>query len=582
MLDFFGIPWRQLTMAEVRDGAATQLAGNRSRYHLLASAQSLCQVQQMHDGATLQEICAGADSIFVYGFHASDPCRKLLRELAADPLADIHRLESRPISVSVADDFVEMCGPLSGLDIKLEPGAADSALVFGEGGCGVQRLVSSREGLLFAGLPNAGVKIFVDASQTVVDIQQRSARHFDVRRTFSGAVPIVMYLKWAFREIWWNAPEINACLVIDDVLLKARHGFLEYRELMRLIDRHGIAATIALIPWNWRRTEDETVEAVRKNPHKLSVCMHGCDHIEGEFAVRSTGRLDEKIKTARVRMRGLLAKTGIRYDNIQVFPQGKYSPDLGAVLRGNGLTAAVNTEPASHDPSYNATTIADLWSVGNLRHGGFPIFTRREISSGVENFAFDGLLGKPCLIAAHHDAFVEDGRHLIELVERLKSLEWKLVWRPLGSALSHSYAVQKGGSSARVKMFANQLVLENAGDAPRLFTVVKPEQNIADFNGVRAGRRLANYRYIKGMIHFQVKVPANSTTEVTCQYLPKEFSRRETESFTYKVKVAIERHFATIRDAYSSRKEVFGRTAMAALSARSHIAAAEPKSQLLR
>jgi len=581
MLDFFAIPWRRLTVAQVREGVAAQLAGDRSRYRILASAQALAQIQQMQDGSLLKELCAAADSVFVYGFQAADPCRKLLREIAADAQADIRRLESRQIGVSISNDFVEMCGPLSGLDFQLQPGAADSALVLAQNGHAVQRLVGAREGSLFAGVHYAGAKVFLDASQSIVDIHQRSTRHFDVKRTFSGAVPIAMYLKWAFREIWWDAPEINACLIIDDLLLKAKHGFVEYRELLRLIERHGFAATVAFIPWNWRRTQDETAEVFRNNSEKLSVCMHGCDRSEGEFAVRSTGLLDEKVKTAKQRMRGLLSKTGIHYDDIQVFPQGKFSPDLGAVLRGNGLAAAVNTEPAPLDPGRNASTIADLWSVTNLRYGGFPIFTRRNIDSGVENFAFDGLLGKPCLIAAQHDAFADDGRQLIEFVEKLKSLEWKLVWRPLGSAIGHCRTVQASHGAARVKMFANRLVLENAGDAPRLFTVVKPEQNIADFNGVRVGRRLANYRYAKGMVHFQVKVPANSSAEIHCQYLPKEFYRRETEPFTYKVMVALERHFSVLRDSYSSRKEMVGRTAMAALSVRSHIAA-EPKGQPVR
>lgn len=580
MLDFFSIPWRLLTINEVREGGLAHLVANRSHYRLLASAQALAQVQQMQNGPSLKELCAVAESVFVYGFQANDPCRKLLRELVADPQADIRRLESRPIRVTVCDDFTQMCGPMSGLDIELGAGAADSALVLSSGRNGCQRLVSAREGQLFAGVHYGGSKVFVDPSQTIADIQQRSARHFDVKRTFSGAVPVVMYLKWAFREIWWSAEEINACLIVDDPMLNAKHGHVEYRELARLLDRHGIAATFGSIPGNWRRTQDETTEMARNNSEKLSVCLHGCDRNQGDFANRSTGLLDERVRTAKQRMRGVLSRTGIHYDDIQVFPQGKFSPDLGAVLRGNGLAAAVNTEPAPHDPCRNATTIADLWSVANLRYGGFPIFTRRDIGSGVENFAFDGLLGKPCLIAARHEMFANGAKELIEFVNKLKSLEWKLMWRPLGSAIGHSYSCQ-GESGARVKMFANRLVLENTSHAPRVFTVVKPEQNIADFNGVRAGRRLVNYRYAKGLIHFQVTVAANSSTEIACQYLPKELSGRAAEPFTYKVMVALERHFTTFRYAYSSRKEALGRAAIAALSVRGEISP-EPKSQPVR
>ena len=47
-----------------------------------------------------------------------------------------------------------------------------------------------------------------------------------------------------------------------------------------------------------------------------------------------------------------------------------------------------------------------------MTYGAFPIFTRRYAFHGVENFAFDLLLGKPCLIVAHHDSFKDDGTAL--------------------------------------------------------------------------------------------------------------------------------------------------------------------------
>ena len=43
-----------------------------------------------------------------------------------------------------------------------------------------------------------------------------------------------------------------------------------------------------------------------------------------------------------------------------------------------------------------------------MRYGDFSIFTRRYAHHGLENFAFDLLLGKACLIVCHHD-FFKDG-----------------------------------------------------------------------------------------------------------------------------------------------------------------------------
>jgi hypothetical protein len=54
------------------------------------------------------------------------------------------------------------------------------------------------------------VRFFADASLAMVNIRERAATHFDVRKRFAGAVPVVMYLKWSFRDVCWTASETNA------------------------------------------------------------------------------------------------------------------------------------------------------------------------------------------------------------------------------------------------------------------------------------------------------------------------------------------------------------------------------------
>ena len=78
---------------------------------------------------------------------------------------------------------------------------------------------------------------------------------FDVRHHVLEAVPPVLYLKWAFAATCWSAPERSACLVIDDPLLRPTYGFVDYRELLSLMQRYKFSTNIAFIPWNWRRSD---------------------------------------------------------------------------------------------------------------------------------------------------------------------------------------------------------------------------------------------------------------------------------------------------------------------------------------
>ena len=238
MLDFFGIPRTALTIGEVQQDSIAKLIASHSRFSILVSAQSLAEILESDGDRVRARLLTSAASVFVYGFQTTDACRNLLREITGDTEADIRSLGARQTIVSIADDFPVMCGPMSGLEIQLEPGAADSVLTIRRAVSEFQSLVKAPEGDIFARFVHAGVRYYVDASKSVIDIHQRSATYFNVKKTFAGAVPIAMYLKWSFREICWRAPKINACLIIDDPLLKARYGFLDFRELLQLTDRY--------------------------------------------------------------------------------------------------------------------------------------------------------------------------------------------------------------------------------------------------------------------------------------------------------------------------------------------------------
>jgi hypothetical protein len=554
ILDFFGIPWVALTISEVKVGGVSSLTAGRSMFCILTSASCLAETLQTDAARTLPAWLTAATSVFVYGFHIASACRTLLREITGDTDADIISLDKRPITVSVVDSFPEMCGPMSGLQVQLEPGAAESVLTVRSSG-EFQSIIAAPEGHLFVRFIYAGVPFFGDASQTLVSIHQTSATHFDVKKSFAGAVPLVMYLKWSFRDICWTTPETSACLIIDDPLLKPRYGFLNFRELLRLINLQTFTTTIAFIPWNWRRTNRNTVAIFQENSKKLSVCVHGCDHTGGEFATRSSDLLDKKIRTAERRMTSFLERTGLNYDRVMVFPQGAFSPEVGPALKGNGFVAAVNTEVAPANNASNETTIADLWSVAILRYGSFPIFTRRYITHGIENFAFDGLLGKPCFVVGHHELFRDHGSELTEFLRKLKSLNWKIHWRTLGQAVSCSYSVQRRNGTIRVKMFAEQLSIENIEAVPQQVTVLKEETNIDSIKSITVNQKAVDHEHLNGCLQFVVSMPPKSTAEIRCTFQEKTGPSISSRPISYQLKVAARRYLSEMRDNYFYRND---------------------------
>src|SRR5439155_10152869 len=101
--------------------------------------------------------------------------------------------------------------------------------------------------------------------------------------------------------------------------------------------------------------------------------------------------------------------------------------------------AVVNTEVRATNSDKDPLMLEDVWNVALLRYGSFPLFTRRYPAHGLENFAFDLLLGKPCLIVEHHEFFKRNGEEVITFVKALNSLNCNLQWRTLGDVIRKSY-----------------------------------------------------------------------------------------------------------------------------------------------
>jgi hypothetical protein len=100
-----------------------------------------------------------------------------------------------------------------------------------------------------------------------------------------------------------------------------------------------------------------------------------------------------------------------------------------------------------------------------MTYGDFPIFTRRYPFHGLENFAFDLLLGKPCLIVTHHDFFKDGGVALVELIKKINSLNCSLQWQPLGEVVRAACRVRPTGKDTEeVEMYGNELLVANHSD----------------------------------------------------------------------------------------------------------------------
>ena len=309
---------------------------------------------------------------------------------------------------------------MAGLRVAASKADLDTSLILNTPKRNTINIISLGYGATFLKLEYKGVAVFLSTFRKIIDIDaELTSQSFDVQDHFLSAVPLVLYVKWAFAETCWSAPETNACLVIDDPVLKSTHGFVNFQELLSLMKRHNFSTNIAFTPWNWRRSTPKVIRLLRENPQNYSVSVHGCDHTRAEFGSLDRQRLYWKAQQALERMNRHESITGIRHDRVMVFPQGVFSEAAMSALKHTDLIAAVNSDVICADPHPRAITISDVWDIAVMRYSNFPIFTRRYPSEAIENFAFDALLGKPVLILIHHDYCSDHCARLVSFIERL-------------------------------------------------------------------------------------------------------------------------------------------------------------------
>jgi hypothetical protein len=210
-----------------------------------------------------------------------------------------------------------------------------------------------------------------------------------------------------------------ACLIIDDPLLKPKYGCLDYAKLLKAMKDHRFFTEIAFVPWNYRRSDPNIVQLFSDNAEYYALCVHGCNHLGNEFGRGHYEELRALANTAMWRMEQHKKLTGLPYDPVFVFPQGRFSSVAMKALKDQGYFAAFNS-------TLQATDIEELsdrefQQPATMIYHDFPLFLRRY-PKDESQFIKDINMGRPILIVEHHSAFRIGYKMITDLIDRINSL----------------------------------------------------------------------------------------------------------------------------------------------------------------
>jgi hypothetical protein len=551
LIGFFGIASRTTTVSNFLNYRA--MGETEFSKRLVCSSDALFEaiesIDRCPDG--LPDLARRIHSIFVYAGENLVALRKLLGRLIGDLSIRLDDASNAGCEWKMAADQADFCGALSGVSLTVRGSAVQLCHLVNTTKSNATSIISNCAGTVFLKLDWNRIPVFLSLCQKVIDIETEvTSGNFDIRDHLMSAAPGVLYTRWAFGAACWNPPETYACLVLDDPSLKEQYGFVNFRRLLMLMKRHDFTTSIAFIPWNWRRSDPQIIRLFKENPERYSISVHGCDHTAGEFGIEDQNRLLYRARQAHNRMCLHQTKTGLRHDPIMVFPQGVFSKEAIGVLKRTNFHAVVNTEVICSGQRV-AIRIADLWDVAVMNYDSFPIYTRRYPSEGIENFAFDIVLGKPCIAVVHQDFCRDKYRHLLEFIKRLNGLNCSLSWRSLSEVVRSSWRqrVQPFGL-VEIEMYGTQLRVENHFNQRAHYRIIRREHDRSAIKTVRVGSIEAYWDFCGDYLRVETDVEPGGSITIGIEFEKLDVSDLDPESVSYRIKSMFRRYLSEARDNY--------------------------------
>jgi hypothetical protein len=549
--EFLGVSCETLALS----GAATtaDVAGERDIHQddcLVINArvvEAWCASNGL-DSRAVSTLAMRYSQLLVYGLQASAFDNALVDALSGGRLQSIQAVNSGSPYVC-SKDARAFCGSFAGLTFGRADSANDHVFVSESGDSGIEPLISI-DGRPFVALVNENrTAMVLVAGQEIADLDM-TIGSTPLSEYFSRFVPYAMALRYLAGDECWRPVQAHAAVIIDDPVLRTTYGFLNFESLLHLAERYNFHAAIAFIPHNFRKSSPDIVRLFLENPGRLSICFHGNDHTQAEFASPDRELLNLLLRVATTRMALHQKRTGLASDPVMVFPQGNFSVEAMEALRSHNFYAAVNTVPhPAHDPA--VLTLRELAQPAVPRYGGFPLFLRSPVDKiRTEDIAFNVFFGRPVLIVEHHQDFEHEER-LIALVEQINSTVPEIQWSSLATVTRQSMLRRRAPDGRQeIRAYAGTITIAaDAGTGRDCSIEWSGSFDSGELAGVVAAGRPCRFERTGGSIRVAAELAAGQSMMLSLVHAASHPSSR-TLDIRWKTKAFLRRRLSEFRDNY--------------------------------
>jgi hypothetical protein len=271
---------------------------------------------------------------------------------------------------------------------------------------------------------------------------------------FLSLLPLLHFLREVTAESAWTPPPLRACFLFDDPNLhRPTYGYVRFAELAHDAAVHGYHAAMATIPLDTVFASRDAVRVFRNAPERLSLLVHGNDHVKREL-----GRLDDDagaeavVAQALRRVRRFERRYGVRVSRVMAPPHGACSPTAMRALARLGFDALCMSDAYQG----RERPLLSGWEPGELVSGGLPLLSRYHLGQPREDLVFRGLLDQPVVLYGHHEDLAHGLGPLHEAADQLRRLG-DIAWMSTEEIAATQFSSRREGEILRIRAYSRRL-----------------------------------------------------------------------------------------------------------------------------
>lgn len=403
---------------------------------------------------------------------------------------------------------------------------------------------------VFARTTVMGQSVFFAAAQRPLQIPV-TPDPYRQQHLFASIAAPMMFLRYAGRDKVWHSPGDYANLTIDDLWLREPYGHVNYKDLLQQAQQHNFHVTIAFIPWNFDRSQPAVVSLFRAHPDRLSICVHGNNHIHQEFGPFEEHPLDkqvEDIEQGLARMQRFKQLTGIPYNKVMVFPHS-ISPEatFSSLKRANFLATANSLNVPSDAIAPAGAEFA--LRTATLHFATFPSLRRYSAENDIPRpqLAIDAFLGNPMLFYVHESFFASGINAFNRTADIVNQIQPDTQWRNLGDIMQHLYLEKlRDDGNFDIRSYSPAIQITNNHNHNADFYIQKEEDFSSPLTVLIDGQ-LYPYQKIGKTLRLQLTVPAGSTRRIEIKY-ENGMNLATVDISKHSFKIAAIRYLSDFRD----------------------------------